>query len=269
LRSAGVFAAAFAIRTKAGLQYRVPAVAGIATQFFWGLMLIMVYSAFYAGSKNYPASLPQAVSYVWLQQAFLYAFGLWIYDQEIAETIRTGQIAYELTRPRSLYVFWLAKTLGQRISGVMLRFPPVVVIASVLPSAYRLSPPAGLAALGFFIIALFLGMLVTAAYTLIAYLTLFYFQTSTVIMQSFSLFAQFLAGQFVPILFFPERAQRVLYALPFAYVNDFAIRIYTGEYGAAFIARGLFIQAAWILVLGAAGLLMLKSALKRTVAHGG
>lgn len=264
-----VFAAAFVIRVKTGLQYRVSALAGMSTQFFWGWMLIMIYSAFNAGSNQNPESLPRIIAYVWLQQAFLYAVALWMMDPELTETIRSGQIAYELTRPRDLYTFWLAKLIGARVSGVALRFPPVILFSCFMPVAYRFSPPAGLAAFLLFIAALALGMGIVVTYMLVAYFTLFYVLSSDGVLWVFCVAAQFLAGQFIPLLFIPDRVQQVLYALPFAYVNDFAFRIYTGEYGLAFAARGIGIQLFWIAVLVAVGRWMLAHAVKRTVAQGG
>ena len=37
----------FRLRFAMGLQYRIAALAGISTQFFWGLMEIMIFRAFY------------------------------------------------------------------------------------------------------------------------------------------------------------------------------------------------------------------------------
>ena len=45
----------FRLRFINGLQYRAAAFAGIATQFFWGIMHIMIYEAFY---ENATGTLP-------------------------------------------------------------------------------------------------------------------------------------------------------------------------------------------------------------------
>ena len=56
----------FRIRFTAGFQYRAAALAGIATQFFWGLMEIRMFMAFY---RTDPAAFPMGIdavaSYVW------------------------------------------------------------------------------------------------------------------------------------------------------------------------------------------------------------
>ncbi len=71
----------FKMRLINGMQYRVAALAGIATQFFWGFMFIMVYEAFYDNAVQAPPiALDQLVSYIWLQQAFLAFIALWYRD---------------------------------------------------------------------------------------------------------------------------------------------------------------------------------------------
>ena len=42
----------FKLRLIYGLQYRAAALAGVATQFFWGIMHIMIYEAFYANAAS-------------------------------------------------------------------------------------------------------------------------------------------------------------------------------------------------------------------------
>ena len=241
----------------------------MSTQFFFGWMFIMIFTAFYKSANTDASGLPQIVTYVWLQQAFLYSVALWIIDNELSEMIRSGQIAYELTRPQNLYVLWLAKSFGQRVSGVLLRFPLVLICASIMPAAYRLSPPAGVPYFFLFIISLFLGMCIVVTYMMVAYFTLFYIISSDGVLWVFCIAAQFLAGQFLPLLFFPDAVQKILYMLPFAYVSDFSWRIYTGGHSLTFAAQGIAVQLVWIAAFVFAGRLMLSRALKRAVSYGG
>lgn len=97
-----------------GVQYRVAALAGIATQFFWGLMYLMIYLAFYQ-NKQSPNhfTYDQLVDYIWLQQAFLALIMAWFRDNEIGSLITSGNLAYELCRPVALYYFWYAKLVAK------------------------------------------------------------------------------------------------------------------------------------------------------------
>ncbi|OGO85735.1 MAG: hypothetical protein A2Y24_04355 [Clostridiales bacterium GWE2_32_10] len=82
------------------LQYRVVALAGVATQLFWGFMYIMIYEAFYQNfSGNSNISLEQLITYLWLQQAFIMFIYFFLKDDDLFEMITSGTIAYELARP--------------------------------------------------------------------------------------------------------------------------------------------------------------------------
>ena len=62
----------FRLRFSMGLQYRAAALAGIATQFAWGGMEILVFRAFYeADASSFPMSFSAAASYIWMQQFYL------------------------------------------------------------------------------------------------------------------------------------------------------------------------------------------------------
>ena len=116
------------------LQYRAAAFAGLVTQCFWGAIRLMIVAAFYAASTQaQPMSLPEVVVYIWLGQAF---FGMlpWNIDEEFAQKVRDGSVAYDLLRPVDLYAFWYSHTLAYRIAPTTLRAIPLGLLAMlVLP----------------------------------------------------------------------------------------------------------------------------------------
>ena len=128
------YPAIIAVRFKMLLQYRAAAWAGFVTQLFWGFIKVMVFAAFFASTRPGSADeLPQVVVYVWLGQALL-ALLPWNVDQEIAEQIRSGGVAYELLRPLDLYSYWFARTLAFRAAPTSLRMLPMLVFTLlVLP----------------------------------------------------------------------------------------------------------------------------------------
>ena len=65
----------FRLRFLGGMQYRVAALAGILTQFAWGAMNLLLYTAFYeADPTAFPMDFAQISVYVWFNQAFLTMF---------------------------------------------------------------------------------------------------------------------------------------------------------------------------------------------------
>ena len=111
------YASFFKIRFIQGLQYRTAAYAGILTQFMWGAMEILLFSAFYRSEPEaFPMGFSQLASYYWLQQAFLALFMTWLMEEEIFQAISNGTVAYELCRPVDIYSMWFVKSLANRAS---------------------------------------------------------------------------------------------------------------------------------------------------------
>ena len=130
----------FKLKFKTGLQYRAAALAGIATQLFFGIVYISVYIAFYeSDSASLPMPIGELVSYLWLNQAFFALVYMWYKDKDILSLIKKGNIAYELCRPQDLYLMWSSKILGERLSNLSLRCIPVIIIACLLPGLFHLS----------------------------------------------------------------------------------------------------------------------------------
>ena len=128
----------FGLRLNMGLQYRVAAAAGIVTQFVWGFMECFVFRAFYEPNPAaFPMEFKAMVSYIWLQQAFLAFFATWMMDNDIFDSILSGNIAYELCRPVSIYNMWFAKNAATRISRALLRCMPILIVAFILPEPFK------------------------------------------------------------------------------------------------------------------------------------
>jgi len=155
----------FRLRFIMGLQYRAAAWAGIATQFVWGGMTIVMFRTFYeAEPEQFPMTLEATVSYIWLQQSFLALFAAWMLESEIFQSIKDGNIAYEMCRPMKIYPMLFVRSMAMRISRAVLRCVPVLLFASLLPKPYGLIAPNNLGSLALFLVAMILGVFVTIAF---------------------------------------------------------------------------------------------------------
>ncbi len=125
----------FKLKFAVGLQYKAAALAGLATQIFFGLVFVMVYMAFYgSGEADVAISLREIIPYQWLSQAFLSLIWIWHKDNEILNMIKNGDVAYELCRPQNLYWMWYIRILASKLSAVLLRCIPLLIIAFLLPA---------------------------------------------------------------------------------------------------------------------------------------
>ena len=138
-----------------GLQYKTSAIAGLMTQFFWGILFALVYEAFYAHTSIDNISFKELMCYVWLNQAFFSLIAPGVKDNQILEQIKNGTVAYELCRPYDLYWWWYLKHLAKRYAACILRCAPVIIFAFLIPYPYNLTLPVSLAAFALFMISLF------------------------------------------------------------------------------------------------------------------
>jgi ABC-2 type transport system permease protein len=165
----------FRIRFINGLQYRVAAYAGIATQFSWGFMFIMLYLTFYeTNPAKAPMEFSELASYIWLNQAFLALFMTWFLDNDIFNLISSGNVAYELCRPLDLYGLWFSRNCAVRLSKAVLRCFPILVVASFLPEPYRFTLPGSVTESVLFVVSMALAFIVVVSYCMLIYIHFLY-----------------------------------------------------------------------------------------------
>lgn len=263
------------VRFRETLQYRMAALAGFGTQLFWGLIRLTILGAFY---RSGPVDVTdfnfsQAVPYVWLSQALLALFPFRL-DPDIAESIRTGQVAGELLRPIDLYYFWYWRMVAWRLAMVIPRFLLIVIVAVVvLPMVgiheWTLGPPVSVAAALFFPLSVTLALLLGVAITAILQSLLFWTVAAEGARYILPMVVWFGAGMVVPLPLLPDRFTEVLTYLPFAGLIDFPLRIYSGHLIGTDIGVRFLLQIIWLLLLVGVGRLLLSRGLRRLVVFGG
>ncbi|MCL2199374.1 MAG: ABC transporter permease [Defluviitaleaceae bacterium] len=260
----------FRVRLLNGLQYRAAAFGGLATQFFWGLMLVFIFAAFY-GEDGYSNgfSFSDLVTYIWLQQAFLAFIFLYDWDNELLEMITTGGISYELCRPVNLYQVWYVKLFSKRLASGLLRFSPTVLIGLLLPYPYNLSLPHSPLAFLLFIVTLFLALTLLVAIAMLIYISIFKTMHPGGSIMIFGVIGEFFSGLTIPIPLMPLWLQNVTLYLPFRYTADLPLRVYSGHIGTQEALMGIAMQIFWITILVTVGALIMKRITRLSVVQGG
>lgn len=262
--------ALFRLRFTNSLQYRAAALAGMATQFAWGFMEILAFSAFYkANPAAFPMEFSHTVTYIWLQQAFLALFMVWFYENEIFEAITSGSIAYELVRPMDLYNKWFCGSVANRLAKAVLRCMPILVVAFLVPAPLRMSLPASGTQFVLFLVSTVLSLGVVVAFNMLVYISTFYTLSPVGVRIIAAMLADFLAGSIIPLPFFPGRFRTFAELLPFAAMQNMPLRIYSGNIQGLAAMKGIFLQVFWFGALFILGRLLLKHALNKVVVQGG
>ncbi len=260
----------FRIRLHGGLQYRVAALAGLATQFAWGFMKLLMYRAF---RETNPAAFPMSpeaiAAYVWLQQGLLSMLFPWFLDNQIFVSITSGQLAVELLRPYDLYTSWFVANIGRRLAATVLRALPLFAVAVCLPAGWRLGSPASGAAGLSFALSLSLTLLLVTAFTMFVYIASLRALSPLGARTLLLGFSEFLTGGIIPIPFMPPALQHLLALTPFASMQDVPLRLWSGDIPPSEAVATLGRQAFWVIVLVALGWLWMRRALRAIVLQGG
>lgn len=260
----------FRLRFQSGLQYRAAAAAGVSTQFAWGVMEIMLYTAFHRGAAGqFPMELQALCSYIWLRQAFLTCFSIWMVEGDLFDLISSGNVAYELCRPMDLYGMWFTKAAAGRLSRAALRSLPILAVAFLLPKPYGLSLPAGPAAFLLFLPTVAMAFLLVVAASMIMYIACFYTISSLGVRIIANAVVEFLSGAWIPLPFLPEGFRQAAELLPFSLMLSLPLRVYGGDIPPAEAAWGLLLQVVWLAAFLLLGKWMMSRALRRVVVQGG
>lgn len=265
-----VYLSMFRIRFARNLQYRAAVLGSIAKGWLWAMMEILGYLAVYRyGGEALPMDFPSMSAYVWAQQSFFILFTVVFADREIYAAIRTGAVAYDLTRPVSLYGRWFCESASNRLSFALVNHLPVLILGLLTPAPYGLALPASASRLALFVPSALLAFCVTVAIAMLMYVSLFYFISQRGIRIIVRVLTSFFSGGVIPLVFFPEPMQRVIRYLPFAAMQNMPLQIFSGTISGADALKGIAFQMLWLLILILAGSAAMKTATKKVVSLGG
>lgn len=260
------YLALFKTRISVLFQYRAAALAGLGTQVFWGIVKVMILTAFYAQSTTpQPITLLQAATFVWIGQALLQLLP-WNIDKEIEAQVKNGNVAYELIRPLDLYWHWFSRSMAMRVVPTVLRSIPLFLVAGLF---FDLPPPVSWAAGASFTFSLLFSALLSSAITTLVIVSLFWTLSGEGVQRLLPHIVILFSGMVVPLPLFPGWMQPFLDIQPFRCIIDIPSRLYTGVIPADESLFYLAFQGMWAFLFVAAGRILIKKAVNQFVVQGG
>lgn len=260
----------FKIKFLSIIQYRNAALFGVITQLVWGLFEIFLFKALFSKEPNKNGiSLNNMVTYIWLQQALFQFYMLFGEDKEIYESIENGNILLDIVKPINLYDLWFSRNLGQRLSRGILRCIPMIIIAFLLPTNYRLSLPFSLIHFLLFIVSLILTIFLVISLNMIMISIVIRIINSNGIRLISFIILDFLQGSEIPLYFYPEALRKILEYLPTGNMLYTTNRIYFGEFDVKKSIIKILIQLTWFLILYLLGKYLLNRSIKKVIVQGG
>ena len=256
------------------LQYRAAAVAGLLTQIFWGLIMVMVMDAFYRGSAGpVPISIRQVCNYIWLGQAFL-ALLPWSFDKGIEAMVRDGRVSYDFVRPQSVYAVWFARALGWRTAAALLRAVPLLLFAALgLPAVglehLALSLPVSLPAFAAFSASMLAAVMLGCSIVVLLNISLIWTISGRGTVMILNAVVTLFSGMVIPLPLYPTGLQKLLTFLPFRGLTDAPFRLFTGHIPANSLPAVILHQLSWTLIFILSGVLLLRKGKVRLIVQGG
>ena len=103
------------------ITYRAATLAGLTTNFFFGLLRASILIALYGNRREVAGiSLEGVITYTGLTQAIIGFLSLFSW-YEVMDSVYSGDIASDLLKPMNYYAFWLARDVGRAIVGLLTR----------------------------------------------------------------------------------------------------------------------------------------------------
>jgi ABC-2 type transport system permease protein len=247
--------------------YRMAIFAGIATQSVFGFIRVGVFFAAIAAAGGSLAGYDQrsASTYVWLGQAILAPVALYGW-MDIAERVKSGDIAVDFARPADLQLSWWARDLGRACFQLLTRgLPPLLIgaltVGLVLPGSWTAYP------LG--IVSLVIGVSVSFCVRYLVNLIAFWAVEIRGFIGLYAVVATPFSGLLVPTHLFPEWMRIVVYATPFPSMFQFPIDVISGRVLGSDAVAIVGVQAAWLVSVVLLGRLVGWRAGRKLVVQGG
>jgi len=246
--------------------YRMATVSGAITNTFFGVVRAYVFIALYQVRPNVGGyALADALTFVFLTQGMAALVELWGW-WKIAETVRDGSIATDLSRPFDYEAYWLAQDYGRAAFQLLFRSVPPILLGAVVFGIVL--PPSALYWLAL-LPSVVMAVTVSFAWRFCLNLSAFWLTDYRGVAGLSQIVVLIFSGFLVPVAMFPDALRAALYLMPFASMVAIPIDIFLGKPAGAELAALLVLQAFWAAASLLFGRWVLSVAMQKLVVQGG
>jgi len=248
--------------------YGAATLAGIFTNTVFGIIYSFAYLALWEqrpDAGGYDAA--DAVTYVWLGQALLMTVAVWGggSTDDLAERIRTGDVAVDLYRPVPVLWWYLAADLGRAAYHLLTRGLAPTVAGALL---FGLVVPSA-AGLAWFLLSVVLAVVVSFALRFVFAATAFWLLDAAGMRVMAGVLALFFSGRVLPLVVFPEPLRSIALHLPWASYLQTPADVWLGHRTGTDLLGALGLQAVWAAALLGLCAVVLRAATRKVVVQGG
>jgi ABC-2 type transport system permease protein len=249
--------------------YTAATLAGVFTNSVFGIIISFVYIAVWTQNPDAGGyDVTDAVTYAWLGQAMIMTVAIFSggSTDDVADRIRTGDVAIDLYRPVSFLGWWLATDLGRAAYHLLSRGVAPTVLGALL---FDLRFPSSVAVALAFLLSVALAVVVSFGIRMLVATTAFWLLDQTGVANVAMLFSILFSGLAVPLVLFPGWTGDVVLLLPWAAFVQVPADIWLGQRTGTAILGGLAFQVGWAVVLLAGCAALLRLAERKVVVQGG
>jgi ABC-2 type transport system permease protein len=249
--------------------YRQATIAGTCTNIVFGFLRCYVLLAVAAGAVSGMAGgydTEQLTTYVWVGQGLLSVVGIWGWA-ELAERIRTGDIASDLLRPVSPVTAYLAADLGRAGHGMMTRFVPPVAVGILV---FGLTVPQRWQSIPLFALSVLLAVIGSFGCRYLVNATAYWLHDARGPITFWTLSSGVLVGLYFPLRLLPDWLAITLWvATPLPGLLQTPIDVLVERDPPGLQAGLVALQAIWAVVLLALAGHVQRRAERKLVVQGG
>jgi len=248
-------------------SYRAAALGGALTNSVFGLLRASIVAAAVTSAGGTIAGYDAAavVTYAWVTQAVIAPVHVFSWT-DVAQRVRTGDIAVDLARPVDLQLQFGATDLGRALATLLPRaLPPLVVGALTFGLVLPRQPLVWVAAL----VCTLLAVGVSFACRFLLNLLSFWLLDLRGPVTLYVSVAALLGGLYVPVGWFPGWLRTLALATPFPSMVQAPADVISGRAAGLDLLGVLAVQAGWLVVTLLAGRLVLSRATRKLVLQGG
>jgi ABC-2 type transport system permease protein len=249
--------------------YRQATVAGAFTNTVFGFLRLYVLLAVAAGAgqgvvAGYDG--PRLATYVWAGQGLLTVVAMWGWA-DLADRIRSGDVASDLLRPIHPVTNYLATDVGRAGHAVLTRFIPPMLTGLIFFECYL---PQQWVTVPLFVISVGLAIVACFACRYLVNATAYWLLDIRGPMTAWLLGSGVLSGLYFPLRFLPDWLAVTLWvATPFPSLLQTPLDVLVERDGPALRCGLVALQAVWVALLLWACVAVQRRAERKLVVQGG
>ncbi|MBE5881413.1 MAG: hypothetical protein E7289_03750 [Lachnospiraceae bacterium] len=250
------------------LQFRL----GAAVRLFGNIIyLIIIYNLWRAIYESSPEPVVNGMTfsdtmiYLVLASALFTTMEMYI-TWDIGRSIKSGNIVFDFLRPMDYGTYSLWRCSGNTVVTVLVNLlPTMVIVYLITDGGFALSVN-----LGYFVLAMLMGIVLNFYINFFVGLICFYTESIWGVNIMKEVVVLLFSGASIPLAFFPESFQNIVYKLPFhAIYNTPLMMLIDNTLSTRARVEMLLVQLFWVFVVGLITSGFLRFSTRRLLVNGG